>query len=124
MQVLRAVFSQRESYQRALLDSQSLANTEMQYKVTGTRVSIAAKHQLDGICTPRENKRFFTLREHEAPSVPGPSSGDRFSGALAGCGGGVSTAFVLLLVVVAATATALLWRPGLFLSHMFTALLL
>lgn len=61
------------------------------------------------------------------PSIPGPSSGDRLSWALAWCGGGVSTTSVLLLVVVVvvvAAAVVLLCTPGLFLSHMFTVLLL
>lgn len=59
------------------------------------------------------------------PSLPGPSSGDRLSWVLAWCGGGVSTMSVLLLVVVVvAAAVVLLCTPGLFLSHMFTVLLL
>jgi len=78
--------------------------------------------------SPQELSAFeWTLGISPQPAETGPSSGDRLSWAPAWCGGGVSTTSELLLVVVgvvAAAAVVLLCRPGLFLSHMFTVLLL
>lgn len=92
--------------------------------VAGHSMPLAVKTWSEDACLCGENERFLTRKERQGPSIPGPSSGDRVSGVLVGCGAGMSPALALLLAVAALAAVTLPWRPGLFLSHMLTALLL
>ena len=86
-------------------------------------MSFATKTLVECVC--KRNQGFSLTSEGKCSPVPGPSSGDRLSWALAWCAGGASAVLALSLVAVAvAPAEALLWMPGLFLSHMFTVLLL